>query len=438
MKSRDQIEAAYKAVTPTSRAQWERSKSSMPGGMVKGAYWYPPYPIYMESGEGCYVSDLDGRRLVDFANHHTAMILGHSHPNVLAETTRWITAGIGLSAPTTLEAEAAEALCERVPSVERVRFTNSGTEATLHAGRLARAATGRVKLAKFEGAYHGSHDSLEVSVAPSLEDAGDASNPDAVPEWDGMSRATEDTVILPYNDPETCALILREHKDEIAAVFYDGKPGTLEIPDEFTRFIRDITSELGILMVMDEVISFRVGYSGYQALCDVEPDLTTFGKVIGGGLPVGAFGGRADLMDMLDNTQPGNRIYQSGTYSGNPLTLAAGIANMRALTPEVYEHLDALGERLADGLRRAFTDADIPARVVQRGSLLHSYFLDPDTPVSDYRTMAKHDGALAHDLFLATTLEGFFTGKGEFVLSAPMDHGHIDGLIRATERVLAA
>ncbi|MBT4072068.1 MAG: aspartate aminotransferase family protein [Chloroflexi bacterium] len=438
MKSRDEIEAAYRAETMASHAQWERSKSSMPGGMVKGAYWYPPYPIYMESGEGCYLTDLDGRRLVDFANHHTAMILGHSHPDVLAETARWLNAGIGLSAPTTLEAEAAELLCERVPSVDKVRFTNSGTEATLHASRLVRAATGRKKLAKFEGAYHGSHDSLEVSVAPSLQDAGDAASPEAVPEWDGMSRATEDTIVLPYNDPETCALILREHKDEIAAVFYDGKPGTLEIPDDFTRFLRDITAELGILMVMDEVISFRVGYSGYQSLCGVEPDLTTFGKVIGGGLPVGAFGGRADLMDMLDNTRPGSTVYQSGTYSGNPLTLAAGIANMKALTPDAYEHLDALGERLADGLRHAFTTAGVPARVVQRGSLLHSYFLDADTSVSDYRILTEHNGDLAHDLFIATTLEGSFTGKGEFVLSTPMDDGHIDDLIEATERVLVA
>ena len=285
MRSHEQIETDYKGATPTSRAQWERSKSSLPGGMVKGAYWYPPDPIYMESGEGCYLTDIDGRRMVDFANYHTAMILGHSHPDVLAQTSKWLAAGIGLSAPTTLEAEAAEALCERVPSVDKVRFTNSGTEATLHASRLVRAATGRKKLAKFEGAYH---DSLEVSVAPSLDDAGDAASPETVPDWDGMSRATEDTIVLPYNDPETCALILREHKDDIAAVFYDGKPGTLEIPDGFTRFVRDITSELGILMVMDEVISFRVGYSGYQSLCDVEPDLTTFGKVIGGGLPVGA------------------------------------------------------------------------------------------------------------------------------------------------------
>jgi glutamate-1-semialdehyde 2,1-aminomutase len=142
-------------------------------------------------------------------------------------------------------------------------------------------------------------------------------------------------------------------------------------------------------------------------------------------------------MDLLDNTQPGNRVYQSGTYSGNPLTLAAGLANLKALTPDAYEHLDALGERLADGLRHAFADADIPARLLQRGSLLHSYFLDPNTPVSDYRTMAKHDGVLAHDLFLATTMEGFFTGKGEFVLSTPMENEHIDGLIEATSRILA-
>lgn len=436
MKPSAEIEAAYTAATPASRAQWERGKTSMPGGMVKGAYWYEPYPIYMDRGQDCYLWDLDDRRLVDFANHHTAMILGHSPEEVVEETTRWLRKGIALSAPTALEAEMAEALQERVPSLERVRFTNSGTEATLHASRLVRAATGRQKIAKFEGAYHGSHDTLEVSVSPPLEEAGPADAPNAVPAWDGMSRATEDTIILPYNDTETVSLILREHADEIAGVFYDGKPGTLEIPDEFTRFVREVTRELGLLLVMDEVISFRVGYSGYQGLCDVAPDLTTFGKVIGGGLPVGAFGGRADLMDLLDNSQPGNTIYQSGTYSGNPITLAAGIANLRMLTPEVFGHLDDLGERLASGLRDVFAAVGVQSQVVQRGSLLHAYFTD--RPVVDYRSAATSDRALAHNLFLACTLEGYYTGAAEFILSAPMENEHIDGLLEATGRVLAA
>ena len=437
VRFRQALEEEYTRVTPSSRAQWERGKPVMPGGIIKGAYWTTPHPIYVERAEGCYLWDLDGRRYVDFANHHTATVLGHSHPDVVKAVQRELERGIALGAPTTLEAEIAEEMVERIPSVERVRFTNSGTESSLHATRLARAVTGKPKVAKFEGAYHGSHDALEVSTAPAIDRAGEPDAPESVAAWDGMAQgAEEDAVILPYNQPETVELILREHQDEIAAVFYDGKPGMMDVPDDFTRFIRDTTKELGLLMVMDEVVSLRAGYGGYQGECDVEPDLTIFGKIVGGGFPVGAIGGRADLMDVLDPTQSGGALSQSGTFSGNNFTLAAGLATLRALTPEVYDHLDALGGRLHAGLERVFAAARIPCQVLSSGSIVNPFLTD--RPVRDYRSAATADADMFDRLRLGLNLKGYYVGSGamSMVLSSPMENEHIDGLVGALEDVL--
>ena len=437
VRSKESLEEEYHQVAPNSRAQWERSQSVMPGGMIKGAYWYPPYPVYMERGEGCYLWDLDGRRYVDFGNHHTTMILGHSPRPVVEALEKQLKNGIAFGAPTTLEAEISEEICKRVSSVESVRFTNSGTEASLHATRLVRAATGKTKIAKFEGAYHGSHDALEISVHPPLDQAGPPESPNSVPAWKGMARdCAGDTIILPYNQPESVELILREHRYELAAVFYEGIGGTspFDIPEEFTRFVRRITEDLGLLMVLDEVVSFRAGYGGYQGVCGVKPDLTLFGKVIGGGLPVGALGGRADLMDLLDNTHGPTSVSQSGTFSGNALTLAAGLATLKVLTPEVYQHLEALGARLQRGLTDVFRCASVPAQVINRGSLVSVYLTE--RPVVDYRSMATSDQGLTHRLFLGLLLEGFFTSKLTTALSTPMGSEHIDGFVAALGRVL--
>ena len=323
VRSWESLEEEYRQVTPRSRAQWERGRALMPGGVIKGAYWIPPYPIYVERAQDCYLWDLDGRKYVDFANHHTTMILGHSPTVVLEALGREMARGMGLSGPTTLEAEIAEEITKRIASVDKVRFTCSGTEATMHAARLARAVTGKPRVAKFEGAFQGSNDTFDFSFAPPLDKAGPSDSPNAVPEYDGMPRhAEEGILVLPFSRVESVEAILRDHQDELAAVFYDAKSGLFDIMPDFARFVRRVTRDLGILMVMDEVISFRVGYGGYQGVYGIEPDLTIFGKIIGGGLPVGALGGRADLMDMLDNTQLSNRVNTSGTFSGNNFTLA--------------------------------------------------------------------------------------------------------------------
>ena len=233
-------------------------------------------------------------------------------------------------------------------------------------------------------------------------------------------------------------LILRQNRDDIAAVFYDGKPGMLDVPDEFTHFVRKVTKELGLLMVMDEVVSFRVGYSGYQGVVGVDPDLTLFGKIVGGGFPAGAFGGRSDLMDVLDNSKPSLSLNQSGSFSGHPFSLAAAMATLTALTPEVYDRLDCLRIRLHSGLADVFTRADIPCQVLSAGSLVNFYLTD--RPVRDYRSLASTDKALFNRIVLGLLTEGYYIGAPgmSMCLSSPMDEEQIDGLLVALGSVLQA
>ncbi len=300
-----------------------------------------------------------------------------------------------------------------------------------------RAVTGKPKIAKFEGAYHGSFDALEISTHPPIEEAGPDDAPEQVASHEGMSQGAQDeVVILPYNQRETVELILREHQDEIAGVFYDGKPAMLDIPPDFTHFLRDITKELGIVMVMDETVSFRAGPAGYQGSVGVEPDLTTFGKTFGGGLPVGAIGGRADLMDVLDNTGEPTGLTQSGTFSGNNFTLAAGLATLKALTPDVYVHLDGLRIRLHAGLDQTFDRAGVPCQVLSAGSMVNPFLTDQ--PVRDYRSSLSEDGEMFSRLSLGLLLKGYVIGSSGMcmILSSPMGEDHIDGLVNAVGEVL--
>ena len=438
VRSLQSIEAEYVERTPASRAQWERGKPVMPGGVIKGAYWFPPHPLYMDRADGCHMWDLDGNRYVDFANHHSATILGHNHPAVVEALEGELRRGIALGAPTTLEAEIAEEIVSRIPGVEKVRYANSATESALHTARMVRTITGKPKVAKFEGAYHGSHDALEYSTAPSPDDAGPEDAPIPVPAQDGMIPGSEDSVIiLPYNQPETVELILREHKDEVAAVYYDGKPSMMDIPVDFTKFVRSITEELGMLMVMDETVSFMAGPGGYQKEAGVEPDLSFFGKILGGGLPGGVIGGKAEVMDLLDNSEGSKGVFQSGTFSGNSMTLAAGLATLRALTPEVYAHIDTLRGRAHAGLEGASRKAGLPFQILSAGTIINAF--PTDKPVRDHRSFADVDTELFERILLGLTVKGNYMGRGHMsiVLSEPMGTGDVDGLVTAFDEVLS-
>ena len=430
------LEERYRAATPRSRERFEAGRAAM-AGAPKGAYYYGPYPLAMARGDGCHVVDVDGHEHVDFQNHHSAQILGHRHPAVLEAVEEQLSRGIALGASAGVEAELAAEMCRRVDSVERIRFTNSGTEATLHAIRLARGVSGRPRLAKFEGGYHGSHDAVEISVAPPLDRAGPATAPHAVPQTGGLSPgAVAEALILPYDDEAAVESLLRTHRDEVGCVILDPKAGILPVPAEFAGFVRELTRELGMFLILDEIVGFRIGTGGLQAQYGVDPDLTTFGKLVGGGFPVGAFGGRADLMDLLDNSGAPTGYFQSGTFSAHPVTAAAGLATLQQLTPAAFEHLNTLTTRLQDGLVHLFQRRGVAAQVVRCGSLFSVHFMAP--PLATYRDLARADGRASRRVFLSLLLQGQWLGHTLMMnaLSLPTRQGHIDGLVAAFERAL--
>lgn len=440
-ESRPGIIDFHREATPRSREAHERSVAVMPGG-AKGAYHYAPYPVFFESGDGCRLVDLDGRVLVDCANHHTAQILGHRHPAVMEAIDEQLKRGVVLGGPTGVETELAEELCGRVESLDRVRFCNSGTEATLHAVRLARGFSGRAKLAKFEGGYHGSHDAVEISVAPPLEDAGEPLAPTAVPGVLGMApAAVDDVVILPYGNIDAVTRIVESHAGELACILLDPKAGMLEPVEGFAVAVAELAREHGILLIADEVVAFRLARGGWQQTVGVTPDLTTFGKLVGGGFPIGAFGGRSDLMDRLDTRGGATGFSQSGTFSAHPVAMAAGLATLRELTSEAFERLDRLGRQLETGLVSAFGRHELPVTCVVAGSLFSLYFL-ADSPRC-YRDLAAGQRRWNSPVFHALLQQGYFLSHSLTMnaLSLPMQPRDVDGLIAAVdsglERALA-
>ena len=430
------LERRFIDSSPRSRALFERGTEVMPA-TAKGAYYYKPYPLFMERGEGCYTWDVDGRRYTDFVNHHTGQIFGHRHPAVMAAVDEQLAKGAVLGAPVGSEAEVAAEICRRVPSVESVRFCNSGTEATLHLVRLARGITGRSMIAKFEGGYHGQHDAVEFSVAPPLDQAGPATAPNAVPQVKGIApRAADEIVILPYNDVDSVQRLIEQHKDDLACVMFDPKAGIMPQRPEFAQFVRQVTADNDILMVFDEIVGFGTGVGGLQERFGVRPDLTSFGKIVGGGFPVGAFGGRADLMERFDPTKGASGFSQSGTYSGHPVTMAAGLAALKLLDEEAFEHLEGLGTRLCTGLNELFRSADFTAQAVHDGPIFSIYFSTEE--LLDYRAMAAVDRQLCLPAFLALLEEGYHLTYvlGMQAISLPMQNEHIDGLVEAMGRVV--
>lgn len=431
------LEEKYRTASVGSKTYFERAQSVMPGG-VKGAYYYRPYPLSMERGEGCYLYDVDGRRYIDFNNHHTSQVLGHNHAVINSAVEAQLRQGIALGAPMGTEVELAEEMCRRVPSLDRIRFCNSGTEATLHAIRLARAFTGRPKIAKFEGAYHGSHDAVEISVSPPLDKAGRKSAPSPVPSAGGIApHAVDEIVILPYNDEAAVERLIVEHRKELACVLFDPKPHAIPHRADFVRFLEEIVRKNNIIFILDEIVSFRLAPGGFQELCGISPDLTTYGKIIGGGFPVGGFGGRAKIMELLNSTgqEPGS-LFQSGTFSAHPVVMAAGLATLQQLTVDAYAHLDRLGARLRDGLANLFSRRRMPTQVVGMGSLFGIHFLDGE--IRDYRDLARRNTALAYNLFLSLLDKGIFLNSNlDFnALSLPMQERHVDELISAVGRTM--
>jgi glutamate-1-semialdehyde 2,1-aminomutase len=316
-----------------SAALFARAQGVLPGGNSRTTVYMAPYPPYAASGDGCFITDVEGDRRLDCLNNYTALIHGHAHPSIVEAATRRLAQGASFPLPTPEEIELAALLCERLPSAERVRFTNSGSEAVMIALKGARAFTGRSKIAKFEGAYHGSYDYAEVSLSSSPETWGSLAAPASTAYSKGTPPAVlQDVVVLPFNHVEhTVARIEREARD-LAAVLVDPVPnrvGLVPAHAEFLNALREVTRAHGIVLIFDEVISFRVGYQGAQGALGVTPDVTTLGKIIGGGFPVGAVAGRADVMSVFDPTRGGPPAApHGGTFNANPVTMAAGVATL--------------------------------------------------------------------------------------------------------------
>ena len=412
-------EALYVRSTPKSAELYQRALEVMPGGTTRTTVYFAPHPVYMARGAGCRVWDVDGNERLDFICNYTALILGHAHPRVVAAIGEQAAQGTAFAATNPWEVELAEELCRRIPSVERVRFCSSGTEATMFALRLARVFTGRLNVARFEGGYHGTHDFAEVSTHPDVAAAGPADEPLAVADSPGTHpAAVAGTMVLPFNDAASCERIVRRHASSLAAVIVEpvlGAGGCIPPEPGFLETLRRVTESLGILLVFDEVISLRVAYGGAQERFGVTPDLTTMGKIVGGGLPVAGFGGRADVMAVLDPRRSNGNLPQGGTYNGNPLGMAAGVAALAELTPEVFSELDRKGERVREGLSEAFESNDVAAQVTGVGSLFAVHFTDQT--VRDYRSAVAGDRRLSREFFLGMLNQG--------VLLAPRGMGGI-------------
>ena len=432
-------EAVYRETTPRSRELHERAVKVMPGGTTRTTTYFPPYPLYIERGEGCRIWDADGAVRIDMLGNYTAMILGHAHPKIVEAIRRQAARGTGFAAANPVEVELATILCERVPSLDAVRFCNSGTEATMFAMRLARAFTGRPKIARIEGGYHGTHDYAEVSTHPVVAGAGPVDEPAAQPDSMGTPAwALDQVVVLPFNNPDAAERIIRRESAELAAVILEpiiGAGGVIAATPEFLRRLRDVTRELGILLIFDEVISFRVATGGAQQAYGVTPDLTTLGKIIGGGLPVAAFGGRADVMELLDPRRDAS-LAQGGTYNGNPLGMAAGVAAMGELTPDVYDDLNRKGARVCEQLGEVFASHGLDVQVNGAGSMLALHFTD--RPVVDYRSMAAADKKKARELFLALVNHGVLMAPRLMgALSTPMVEDDVQQFVDAVDASVA-
>jgi glutamate-1-semialdehyde 2,1-aminomutase len=385
------------------------------------------------------VKDVDGVERIDFINNFTSLAHGHADPDVTRAINAQAALGTSFGGGNEHQIRLARMLCDIVPSIEMVRFANSGTEATLNCVRAARAFTGRTKIAKAEGGYHGTHDAVLVSVKMSPDLLGHPERPDSVAATAGVPQSiVDDTLVLPFNDTEASLRLLEAHSSALAAVIIEpmlGSAGMIPAEPDYLEMLRSFTEDQGIVLIFDEVVSFRVSPGGAQTYYGITPDLTAMGKVIGGGLPVGGFGGRADIMDLFDPTL-GPTVSQAGTFTGNPLTMAAGVAALEKLTPSEFARLDRLRERLAQGIRDLGAEFDIPVQVTGMGCMYGMHFTDQ--PIANFRDAANVDQRLKRQMFLGLINEGILVASYMVgALSTPMGETEIDEHLSALRRVLA-
>lgn len=413
---------AYGKRTPKSREALQSARKYMPGGDTRTSIFFWPYPIWLEKAGGCRITDIDGNKYIDFHNCFTTLVLGHANPRVMAAVREQLLKGTAHGALMPIVIRWAEIICQRVESVEKIRFSNSGTEAVMIAIRVARAFTGKDKILKIEWGYSGSYDPV---IYPS----------DAI----GLPKSVlADSLTVPYNDEEAAERAIVENRDQLAAVIVEGIMGSAgQIPpkDDYLSFLRKVTAANDVLLILDEVVSFRIDYGGMQRIFGIKPDLTVFGKVIGGGFPVGATGGREDIMNLFSPEM--QKISHSGTLNANPVTATAGVATLEQLTAEEIARINGLGESLARGIREVFAKLNIKGQVTGRGSLQNLHFCP--IPVMDGKTAKKAANQdILHLLHLALMERGIFmAARGMFAISTPITEKEINLTTRAVEDALS-
>jgi glutamate-1-semialdehyde 2,1-aminomutase len=421
-----------------SQELFRKALRLMPGGVnspVRAFGAVGGDPIFIASGQGSRMTDVDGRTYIDYVLSWGPLILGHCHPEVMEALARVLQTGTSFGASTAAEVELAERIQEAFPAIERVRLVNSGTEATLSALRVARAATGRDKILKFEGCYHGHPDSLLVKAGSGVATLG-------LPDSPGVPHAlAELTISVPFNDLSALEEAFSAHRGQLAAAIVEpvaGNMGCVPPQPGFLEKLRALTAEQGTVLIFDEVMTgFRVAYGGAQQLYKIQPDLTTLGKVIGGGLPVGAYGGKSALMDQV---APAGPVYQAGTLSGNPLAVAAGLKTLEVLRrPGAYDRLETLADKLAAGLAAQAARAGVPLTVNRVGSMFTPFFTAG--PVRDYASAKKADSAFFGRFFRSLLARGVYPPPSQFeawFVSASHSEADIAATIGAAGEAFAA
>ncbi|MCJ7573922.1 aspartate aminotransferase family protein [Candidatus Bathyarchaeota archaeon] len=397
---------------PTSKRLYEEACRYLPSGSSRNVLTYSPFPIYMARGLGSRLWDVDGNERIDFNYNNTTLILGHNHPKVVKAIRDQLENGTVLGAPTEAEVELAGELTRRL-GAEKLRFTPSGTEANLQAVRLARSYTGKDLVAKCEGAYHGSWDSMDVSVSPPVEKAGPAKAPHILRQHEGIPQGVLDNIlILPFNDAEACEALIKKHREKLAAVILEPVQRDTPPKPGFLEAIREVTSRYGILLIFDEVISFRLSQGGAQRFYGVKPDITTIGKIIGGGFPVGAYASTDEIVKPLTIPEApfpelkSARLGFSGTFNAHPVTMAAGLAVMKELTPGVYRRLEDIGGKMRKGLTSVLEGEGLGFHAGGVGSFFHINWTEEE--IVDYRTAAKEDRILSRCFSLDLMNRGLY------------------------------
>lgn len=417
----EQVKEKYASVRPKSHALHLEACKYLPGGDTRTATFFLPFPNFIERGEGAYMYDVDGHKLLDFQNNYTSLIHGHGHQPTVEAVQKQIALGSAYTAPFEKQIQLANLLVDRYPSIDLVRFCNSGTEANMHALRIARAYTGKAKLVKTEGGYHGTTDVFEASVDPNIKKAGTLDQIKVIPESRGVSaNALKDVLVVPFNDIERTKKMIEEHHEEIACVIIEpimGSAGQITPEIEYLQFLRKITEEYNIVLIFDEVVTGRLSTGGAQKYYGVTPDLTTLGKIIGGGVPVGAFGGKKEIMEMYDPRQ--KKMYHSGTFNGNAVTMAAGLATMTAYDEAAVAHVNGLGDAFKAGVEDIYKRLGLGMQILGTGSLYNLIFSNKE--IKNYRDVAAAHEELNKVLYLDLLTRGVFNAeRGMFCMSTPM------------------